>query len=36
MTVSLHITEQLAIDYDPKGRRVNHLADRQGGYRALD
>lgn len=36
MTVSLHITEQLAIDYDSKGRRVNHLADRQGGYRALD
>jgi hypothetical protein len=34
--VSLHITEQLEIDYDPDGRRTNHRAHRQGGYRALD
>ena len=36
MTVSLHITEQLTIDYDPQGRRTNHVAHRQGGFRALD
>ncbi|MFV0278538.1 MAG: TIGR03752 family integrating conjugative element protein, partial [Parahaliea sp.] len=34
--VSLHITEQLEIDYDPNGRRTNHVSARQGGYRALD
>ncbi|MAA80710.1 MAG: TIGR03752 family integrating conjugative element protein [Haliea sp.] len=34
--VSLHITEQLEIDYDPNGRRTNHLSARQGDYRALD
>ena len=34
--VSLHITEQLDIDYDPNGRRTNHMSARQGDYRALD
>ena len=34
--VSLHITEQLEIDYDPSGRRTNHLSSREGGYRDLD
>ena len=34
--VSLHITEQLDIDYDPNGRRTNHVSARQGDYRALD
>ena len=34
--VSLHITEQLEIDYDPNGRRTNYLSTRQGDYRALD
>lgn len=35
-TVSLHITEQLEIDYDPTGRRTHHVSAGQGGYRALD
>ena len=34
--VSLHITEQLDIDYDPNGRRTHHVGARQGDYRALD
>lgn len=34
--VSLHITEQIEIDYDTVGRKTNHLGLSQGGYRALD
>ena len=35
-TVSLHITEQLSIDYDPQGRRTHHAAFAGEIYRALD
>ncbi|MEO0436606.1 MAG: TIGR03752 family integrating conjugative element protein [Pseudomonadota bacterium] len=34
--VSMHITEQIEIDYDPNGRKTNHAALLTGGYRALD
>ena len=34
--VSMHITEQIEIDYDPNGRRTHHAALAAGGYRALD
>ena len=34
--VSLHITEQLDIDYDTLGRKTNHVGLNNGGYRALD
>ena len=34
--VSMHITEQINIDYDPNGRKTNHAALAAGGYRALD
>jgi cell division protein ZapB len=34
--VSLHITEQIEIDYDELGRKTNHLGMRTGGYRGLD
>jgi len=34
--VSLHVTEQIDIDYDELGRKTNHLGMSAGGYRALD
>ena len=34
--VSIHITEQIEIDYDELGRKTNHLGMRAGGYRGLD
>lgn len=34
--VSMHITEQIEIDYDPNGRKINHAALAAGGYRELD
>lgn len=34
--VSMHITEQIEIDYDPNGRKTNHAAFLTGGFRALD
>lgn len=34
--VSLHITEQIEIDYDTLGRKTNHVGMNNGGYRALD
>lgn len=34
--VSLHITEQIDIDYDTLGRKTNHLGLNNGGYRGLD
>ncbi len=34
--VSIHITEQLDIDYDPAGRKTTYPGMEQGGYRALD
>jgi len=33
--VSMHITEQVNIDYDPLGRKTNHAALAAGGYRDL-
>ncbi|MEM9257495.1 MAG: TIGR03752 family integrating conjugative element protein [Pseudomonadota bacterium] len=33
--VSMHITEQIEIDYDPQGRRTNQAASLGGGYREL-
>jgi integrating conjugative element protein (TIGR03752 family) len=32
-TVAVHIEQPLAIDYDPKGRKVDH---RLGGVHAID
>jgi cell division protein ZapB len=34
--VSMHVTEQIDIDYDTVGRKTNHLGFNTGGYRALD
>lgn len=34
--VSLHITEQITIDYDSTGRKTNHTSQLAGGYRELD
>lgn len=34
--VSLHVTEQIDIDYDTLGRKTNHLGMSTGGYRVLD
>ena len=34
--VSLHVTEQINIDYDERGRKTHHLSINTGGYRALD
>lgn len=34
--VSMHITEQINIDYDPNGRKTNYGALALGGYRELD
>ncbi len=35
-SVSIHITEQIDIDYDPNGRKTTYAGLGQGGYRALD
>jgi integrating conjugative element protein (TIGR03752 family) len=34
--VSLHVTEQIEIDYDTLGRKTNFIGIRRGGYRGLD
>ena len=34
--VSMHITEQIEIDYDPQGRKTHHAALLGGHYRELD
>ena len=34
--VSMHITEQIDIDYDPNGRKTSYGALAFGGYRELD
>lgn len=34
--VSMHITEQIEIDYDPHGRKTHHAAFLGGTYRELD
>lgn len=34
--VSMHITEQIEIDYDPHGRKTRHAAFLGGTYRELD